>query len=63
VANIGGVIPFSTFLINNAGGGVQLITSLLHFLLPILYVLRFIGKLLITPFMTNLELVNVAIIG
>jgi len=44
-------------------GGAQLITSFLHFLGANLGVLRCIRKLHITPFMTKLDLVNVATIG
>ena len=45
------------------GGGVQLITSFLHFLWVNLGVLRCVIKLWITPSMTKLDLVNVATIG
>jgi len=44
-------------------GGVQLITSLLPFLWANLGVLTCVGKISITTFMTNSDLVNVASIG
>jgi len=45
------------------GGGVQLITSFLHFLWTNLGVFECIRKLYITPSMRNLDLVNMASIG
>jgi len=44
VATIGGVIQFRVFLSMTQRGGVQLITSFLHFLLLILGGLKLIGK-------------------
>jgi len=50
-------------LINSSGKEVQLITLFLHLSWAVFGVFGCVGKLLITFFMMNLELVNVAIIG
>ena len=59
VASIRCVIKFRV-LRNDTGGEVQLIIFFLHFYWAVLLVLGCVGKLLITPPRTNLDLVNVA---